>query len=524
MTDTTTVTFDENAIDAIFADLDQGQLPGAAVGIAVDGIPVYRKGFGLANMELPTPLAPTMRMRIGSTTKHFAALAFLLLCEEGRAGLDEPIGRYIPKIHPASRDATMRQLMGHVSGLRDAMTLSLTVNGASASVSDRDLLALYETIDDLEFEPETRWCYNNGAYALLTAAIEQIAGEPLEEVLRHRVFEPVGMSDTMLRRRDSDFVPNSATLHFRRADGTFTRDYMGAELSGAGGIVSSMDDMLRWLRHMDAPTVGSAQTWQTLREPLRLKDGTCTGYAMGLIVGEYRGVGTLSHGGGVVAGNSQMLKVPSAGLDISIAVNRADVSGADLANRVIDACLSGLAPRVAAPIAPRDATFVSRRDGRVVELIKHGNAQLLAIDGGPPLPVTADAEGILHLPDILSFVCQTAKDEGDHLLFRDFGDEDSLDVIETTSRDGPPPVGRWRVAGIGATAECTMVDGSPSLTLRGTCGAVIYGLQPLGASVWRATPGGPFAMFTGTITFDDGDETLYLSVGRMLRLRFAREA
>src|SRR5882724_6726848 len=90
------VKFDEKALDAIFADLNQARLPGAAVGIALNGTPVYRTGFGLANMELPVVRSPTIRMRIGSTSKHFTCLAYLLFCEEGKAGIDDPLAKYLP--------------------------------------------------------------------------------------------------------------------------------------------------------------------------------------------------------------------------------------------------------------------------------------------------------------------------------------------------------------------------------------------------------------------------------------------
>jgi len=84
---TVPLAFEERKIDAVFAELDQCQFPGAAVGIAIDGKPVYRKGFGLASMELPVALSPSVRMRIYSTTKHFTCLAYMLLCEEGKAGV-----------------------------------------------------------------------------------------------------------------------------------------------------------------------------------------------------------------------------------------------------------------------------------------------------------------------------------------------------------------------------------------------------------------------------------------------------
>src|SRR5256885_5489535 len=113
------VDFDEKKIGAIFSDLDQCHLPGVAVGIAIGGKPVYRKGFGLASMELPVVLSPSTRMRIGSTSKHFTAFAYMLLCEEGKAGIDDPIGKFLPELHPVARRVTMRQLMGNTGGLRD---------------------------------------------------------------------------------------------------------------------------------------------------------------------------------------------------------------------------------------------------------------------------------------------------------------------------------------------------------------------------------------------------------------------
>lgn len=514
---------DEARIDGIFAGVDQCQLPGAAVAVAIGGVPVYRKGFGLANIELPLLLGPAMRMRIGSTTKHFVALVYLLLCEEGLAGLDDPIGKYLPELHAVNRSVTMRQLMGHTSGLRDAMALSLTINGPRAPMTDAQLVASYENIDDVEFQPGRSWSYNNGGYVLLTAAIERIVGDSLDTVLRTRIFEPVGMYDTMLRRWDTDFVANSATLHFRLPDGRFTRDAIGMEISGAGGLVSTMDDMLRWLRHMDAPIVGSAESWQLMRAPQQLSNGTSTGYGFGLIMNEYRGVATVSHGGGVLAGNSQMIKVPAAGLDISVAVNRADVSGADLANQIIDACIEDLAPRCDVSFEKRNAVFVSQRDGRVLELTTDGEMQLLAVDNGPPLPVTANEAGFLRLPDILSFILQSARLDGETLCFTDFGDEELLDRVEVDADARIDSwVGDYRAAAVGAVATVALIDGEARLTITGPSGATDYKLQPISEMIWKAVPNGPFAMLSGILTFAPDREAMTFSCGRMRRFHFTR--
>jgi D-aminopeptidase len=519
-----TATLDEAAIDALFANVDQDERPGVAVAVAIHGIPVYRKGFGLANMELPVLLAPSMRMRIGSTTKHFAALAYMLLCEEGRVGIGDPIGKYVPDLHPVSQDVTMRQLMGHTSGLRDAMTVGMMLNGHDAPLTDRELVAAYRTIDDVEFAPGASWSYNNGGYILLTAAIEAITGETLDDVLRARIFEPAGMADTMLRRWDSGFVPNSATLHFFTPGG-FTRDKMGMEISGAGGIVSTMDDMLRWLKHMDAPVVGSAETWRLMKEPHRLNNGRSTGYGLGLITDTYRGVTTLSHGGGVVAGNSQMIKVPAAGLDISIATNRADVSAADLANKIIDACLEGLGPAPQPAMGKaREGSFVSARSGRVLRLLAQGDMQMMALDGGPPLPLFKAAAERLTLPPIMSFFQQEVAIEEDLVRLTDFGNEDVFEgAASAPDATLEASEGTYRSEAAQATLEVRRAGAAWTLVATGGRGRVQYQLSPIATAVWQATPTGPFAALGAVARFNP-DGSLELTAGRMAKLRFHRIA
>lgn len=517
-------TLDEAKVDAIFAAVDQGHQPGVAVAVAIAGVPVYRKGFGLANMELPVILSPTMRMRIGSTTKHFVALTYMLLCEEGRAGIDDPIGKHVPGLHAASRDVTMRQLMGHVSGIRDVLAISLHLQGHDTPASDAEMIEMYRSIDDVDFAPGTNWSYNNGGYMLLTAAIEAITSQSLDTVLHERIFAPLGMYDTLLRRWDTDFVPNSATLHFRRADGRFTRDYMTMEVSGAGGIVSTMDDMLIWMKHMDAPTVGTAETWRTMREPMTLANGTSTGYGLGLVTMPYRGLETLSHGGGVLAGNSQMIKVPAAQLDISIVSNRADVSAADLANRIIDACVADLPSPENGSYERRTGVYLST-SGRVVELNEAGEMQLVALDGGPPVPMDADAQGVLQLPDIMLFLQQqlAVLDEGLRLI--EFGHEMEFQPVErdATARLGDRS-GSYRSPIAGMAIDIEERDGGAVMTTRGLQGSTRYKLEPITTQVWKATTLGPLGVIGAIVTFTADGSGLELTAGRMPALRFERTA
>lgn len=518
------VEFDERKIDGIFADINQCHLPGAAVGVAIGGVPVYRKGFGLASMELPVVLSPSMRMRIYSTTKHFTCLAFMLLCEERRASVDDPLGRYLPELHPVAHKVTMRQLMGNISGLRDVKTIWCQFSGMRHDVPIVDLLSLYSDIDDLDFAPGTTCSYNNGGFLLLTAVIERITGKRLEEVLRTRIFEPVRMHDTLLRRFDTDFVPNSATMHVTRAVGGFDRSYTPGERAGEGGIVSTVDDLLTWLAHMDAPVVGSAATWEAMKTPQKLANGTSTGYGFGLMIGQYRGVDIVHHGGGGMGANAQMLKVPAAGLDIAIMVNRHDVSGIALGNKILDVCLPGLTSIKESADAPvASGLFRSPTTGRVVQLGQASNAafpwasdrrRIATVDGTEML-VEPDSSGVLWPVGAYAVTKQAITVIGDRqcpsaIRLSDFGNVDDLKRLEPISADHALTaiIGRYRSETTRTTAEIHTTGETKLLSTQGAFGSAQFTLECLADGVWRARSTNAVTPWGGILSFD-AERTLF---------------
>jgi D-aminopeptidase len=525
------VEFDEKKIDAIFAEFDQCHLPGATVGIAIHGKPVYRKGFGLANMELPVALSPTIRMRIGSTTKHFASLAYLLLCEGGKAGIDDPLRKYLPELHPVTHGVTLRQLMGHVSGLRDVFDISWQFSGTQRQVSSAELLSFYRDIDDVNAAPGTTWSYNNGGYLMLSVAIERITGQSLEDVLRERILEPVGMYATLLRRWETDFVSNTATLHMTCPAGGYEKsNFFGTAFAGEGGMVSTVDDMLRWLAHMDAPIVGSPATWKTLKTPQTLVNGTSTGYGMGLFTGRYRGVETLHHAGGGMGGNAQMLKVPAAGLDIVVMVNREDAWTPLFAEKILDACLPGLDPVKRASNGPLAAgIFRSPATGRVIQLFARDERQIASIDG-MDIPVEPDEGGVLWPVGIFRHEKKAMALAGDpakpvSIRLSDFGTLDEL-VREKPVKDTDVSaiVGRYR-SDTGIEATISQTEDGPRLLTVGPFGSVVSRLECLTQGIWRAHSMS-WAFFGGMLLFDgDGDGGGFrFSTHRTRALIFRRDA
>ena len=484
------VRFDEKAIDKIFKDLDTSHMPGAAVGIAIGGRPVYRKGFGLASMELPVTLKPDTRMRIYSMTKHFTCLAYLLLCEEGSADIDDQVGKYLPELHPVTHRVTMRQLMSNTSGLRDACDIRWFFSGLEGTVPARDLLAVYRDIPDVNFGPGEAWCYNNGGFHILSAVIEKVAGQPLEDVFRRSIFEPAGMHDSLLRRVDTDFIQNSATMHMIVSGGGFQKKYLPGELLGEGGIVSTVDDILRWLRHMAKPVVGDGNTWTLMSTSQKLRDGAETGYGLGLFRRDYRGTDTISHSGGGLGNNSQMIRVPAADLDVVVIVNRHDVSAADLAASVLDACL-GL--QVAVPrgeVVGVSGVYRSPSSGRVMQFYVKDDKQLALVDGMEEWPLVLREDQTLRRgPASFSSVMLKINGElsqPDSIREEYFGHVDELlRVRMDLHTDAVGISGNFRANAIGAQMAVIADSTGTRAVMVGHFGSRTYRLEKLCGYLWR---------------------------------------
>jgi len=509
------VRFDEREIDRIFAEINQCYFPGATVGIAIKGKPVYRKGFGLANMEFPVVLTPSTRMRVYSVTKHFTCLACMLLCEDGKANVDDPVGKYLPELHPVTRRVTLRQLMGHTSGIRDAHGLSFQFCGTHWTAPSSELIELYRTFEDFDVEPGHGFIYNNGAYALLTEVIEGVSGMSLADFMRVRIFEPVGMYDTLLRRTDADFVPGSAAMHMTAPDGRFVKSTLGGDRSGTGGIASTVNDMLRWLAHMNMPTVGSATTWATMRAPQQLATGVSTGYGLGLVHRIYRGINVLYHPGGGMGANAHMLKVPGVDLDVIVIVNREDVFSRELSFRILDACL----PQLEAVKEPGEqklveGTFSSAKTGRVMRLFARNGQQIASHGGFSEVPFVADGAGVLRpslaapLPYRYTITLLGDPQNPAAIRFSDYGNVEDLTRVSPNNISESPSEIAGEYCSDAGKFRVTIADGEMKTT--GRFGSMLYGLERLAHGVWRAIPKSSVAPWLScTLYFRDSGFVLW---------------
>lgn len=229
--------------------------------VAREGQVVFRRAFGDANRELAVPNSPETKFRIGSVSKQFAAAAVLLLAQRGTLQLADPIHMYLPNWPSAWTKVSIHHLLSHTAGLPRLTTRAmLDVSGLSATTpipfrSLRDLFAPGEELQPLDFEPGKRWSYSNVGYIVLGMLVAKVSGESFCDFVSEAIFRPLEMADTGCEDR-SAIIKNRASGYNRVEGALINSPYVDVGFTGgAGAFYSTVDDLLRWDRALDANTL-----------------------------------------------------------------------------------------------------------------------------------------------------------------------------------------------------------------------------------------------------------------------------
>ena len=266
-------------VDALMADY-AGNVPGASVLVVHDGKPVVRRSYGLADVEQGIAASPATNYRLASVTKQFTAAAILLLAEDGKLELDDPIGRWLPSLPPAPAAATLHQLLNHTSGILDYE--DYVAEDAKVQVRDADVLRLLEPHDRTQFAPGSEYRYSNSAYALLALVVGKASGRGFPAYLRENIFLPLGMESTLARVDEGPAVPHRAYGH-SLVDGAWIRTDQSptSAVLGDGGVYSSIDDLQRWDAALSDDRLFSAEVRRLAFTPHVATDVPGTGYGYG---------------------------------------------------------------------------------------------------------------------------------------------------------------------------------------------------------------------------------------------------
>jgi CubicO group peptidase (beta-lactamase class C family) len=286
-------------VDGLFASWNGRDTPGCAVGISRNGAIVYEHGYGMANLELSVPITPATVFHIASISKSFTAMSIMLAAEHGQLSLDDEVQKFVPEWVDRDDHITIRHLLAHTSGLRDAFgLLGWAAPSESAGDQNEAIVKILARQRGLNFPPGTDYQYNNGGYNLLGSIVKRATGQSLRVFADANIFKPLGMTHTHVHDDPTMLVSNRASGYSRDVNGWHLALSDNQGVIGNAGMQSTVGDLLLWAQNFDNPRVGTPATLAAMQKPTALIGGRVSTYGFGLGIGRYRGLQTIGHNGG----------------------------------------------------------------------------------------------------------------------------------------------------------------------------------------------------------------------------------
>lgn len=404
-------------VDAfVGAEMTRQKIPGVAVAILQHGDVKFARGYGVANVEHMVPVSVDTIFQSGSVGKQFTAMLVLLLVEDGKLALSDPLAKFFPNAPPEWREITLRNLLTHTSGIPDY------------EKEDFDLQRNY-TVDEvlayafgqkLEFAPGTRWNYSNTGYVLLGFVIEKVAGSNYGDLMRERVFAPTGMTTARIIS-ETDIVPHRAAGYKLVKGELKNQDWVSPLLdtTGDGCIYWSLTDCIAWEKAWRARAVLKPASWAQMLTPVKLKSGRSYPYGFGIFVDRVHGQPVERHSGSWQGFKAYRAFYPEEDMSVIVLANLEQAEPTTLGEG-----LAALAsPRLAAhevPLAHPDPAIIARAR-QWIEQTAAGTlpaADFAGISGFVPTRADALRTRIANFGEPRSIQLMEQKDLGDDERYR----------------------------------------------------------------------------------------------------------
>ena len=337
----------EQVREIVRASLSERNLPGLSVAVGIDGDIVWAEGFGFANFENSLPVTPEHRFRIGTASSLFTSAGIGLLVDEGRLSLDDELQSYVPEFPVKQWPVTIRQVMGHVGGVK-AEDVDDGVLTSSHCSQTADAVKLFAK-DPLLFQPGTEYSESTFGWVLLSAVVEAAADKPFTAFLQDRVFRPLGMLDTV-KDAGTEPIADEATSYYPRfgPNPAFGLPKYGMNplhrfdyscYAGASGFLSTPSDLVRFGMAINGGKLLRRETVQMLQTSQRLASGMETGFGLGWEVKTVTLAGqqvrAAGHDGRFWVGTvASLLTFPERGIAVAVTSNISFADTSSLAERV----------------------------------------------------------------------------------------------------------------------------------------------------------------------------------------------
>lgn len=270
--------------DLVAKTLREQKVPGMTVAILRDGKPVKQKGYGLAEIENSVPAQLNTVYELASVSKQFTVVATLMLVDEGKLSLDEPVAKFVPGASPQWEPIRLRHLLTHTSGLPEFHFRPDRVNALSFMRYTNDMQLEDIRRSRLLFAPGTKFQYSNAGMELLGLIVEKVSGQPFNAFVRERILLPAGMTETRFKDA-SEVIPHRAGGYTLR-DGvvkrwTLTQTLQSLDVDAFGGLLSTVGDLTKWETAVAAGKYLKPETWKIAWTPFAFPDGKVSAYGMG---------------------------------------------------------------------------------------------------------------------------------------------------------------------------------------------------------------------------------------------------
>lgn len=326
----------EGKVDQLMAQYS-GEKPGGSIVVTQNGKIIFAKGYGLANLEYDIPNTPQTVFHQASISKQFTAFAIAMLAEQGKLSLDDEVQKYLPNLPDFGEKITLRHLLNHTSGIRDHWSLWTMAGGRMDDViRQEDIRRLLELQQELNFSPGAEFLYSNSGFMLLSEVVTQVSGQPFGEWMQENVFAPLKMDHTQIYDDHERTVPGRA-YSYQSGDPGYKKSVLSYANSGATSLFTTAEDMALWLKNFKTMEVGGPAVMKQMLERGILTNGDTLDYALGLFIGNYKGLRTIGHGGADAGFRSNITYFPEIDAGIAVMGNIGSFNPNQITNEVADA-------------------------------------------------------------------------------------------------------------------------------------------------------------------------------------------
>jgi CubicO group peptidase (beta-lactamase class C family) len=349
------ITAADRVSDFVKEYLKKNQIPGCAVLVRHGGKVRLCQGYGVANLEHGIRVTPQTVFQSGSIGKQFTAMATMMLIDEQKLALEDPISKYldVPENWSAIR---VRHLLTHTSGLGDyPESFSL-----QRDYTEDELLKMI-TSQPLAFAPGEKWSYSNLGYVTLGIFIHRVSGEFWGDCLQQRVFAPLGMKHTRVIN-EADIVPNRAAGYVLKNGALKNQQWVSPSVNNTadGSLYFTVEDLAKWDEALETRKLISRASYEQMWTPVKLNNGTTAPYGFGWRIAKTdSGHAVLEHGGAWQGFASYIVRYPDDRLTVAVLCNRAGASASYIAKRIAGFYVPSVAPRLRTAIKLNPAILSS---------------------------------------------------------------------------------------------------------------------------------------------------------------------